>query len=40
MTICEKCKGSGVDSSVEVKPGEEMAPCSECGGNGKVADVE
>jgi DnaJ-class molecular chaperone len=40
MSTCQKCKGSGVDSSVKVKPGEESTPCSVCGGNGKLVDKE
>lgn len=38
--ICTACNGSGVDTKVAPLPGTESTPCSECGGNGKVAEVE
>jgi len=38
-TICDNCKGSGVDPLAgAVKPGEESVPCPICGGNGKAVE--
>jgi DnaJ-class molecular chaperone len=38
-TICDVCKGSGIDNAKPVEPGEDFVKCSNCQGNGKVADV-